>query len=222
MFCPNCGKKMTDGNTVCENCGYQLSQLQIEALRDFHSTPVTETQKQEEKPSTPEKDEFFETPKTPEPTQNALRVCPYCRSYLPQEVTYCGTCGSYVQQGQTGQPIPPQAPYGYPPAPYAPPIPKKKNTCALVGFIIALVSATIFSGVLGIMGGIASLVLGIIGLVQIKGGKGSGKGLAIAAIVIGAVTILSCAFMMALEASGILDQLYGDLFGEYYPDYETI
>lgn len=78
--------------------------------------------------------------------------------------------------GYTPQPPYGQQPYGQPPygQPYAPP---KMNTLALVGFILSF-----FISIVG-------LILCIIGLNQINSARGmqTGKGLAIAGIVIGAI-----------------------------------
>lgn len=73
-----------------------------------------------------------------------------------------------------GQPPYGQSPYGQPPYGYGPP---KMNTLALVGFILSF-----FISLVG-------LVLCVIGLSQINSANGTqtGKGLAIAGIIIGAL-----------------------------------
>src|SRR6478735_640605 len=89
-----------------------------------------------------------------------------------------------------------QAPYGAPyggyPA-YGPPAPSSTNALAITGFVLAIVGLlfcwvpglNVFAAILGLAG----VVLGIVGLVQVKSGK-TGKGFALSAIIVGALTIL--------------------------------
>ena len=71
-------------------------------------------------------------------------------------------------------------------------VPKKDNVVALVGFILSMIALFMPEGLIWIelAVGIASLTLGVIGLVQVNGGKGKGKGFAIAAIVIGTLAVI--------------------------------
>ena len=64
---------------------------------------------------------------------------------------------------------------------------------SLIGFILSMIAFFMPEGLiwLELVIGVASLVLGLIGLVQVNGGKGKGKGFAIAAIVFGMLALLN-------------------------------
>lgn len=64
--------------------------------------------------------------------------------------------------------------------------PKQTNGLALAGFIVSLVSTLLCCGSLNII----SLILSIIGAVKAKDLNGSGKGLAIAGIIISALGLI--------------------------------
>jgi hypothetical protein len=84
----------------------------------------------------------------------------------------------YTPQPPYGQPPPyGQQPYGQPPYGQPPYVQPKMNTLALVGFILSF-----FISIVG-------LILCIVGLNQINSANGTqtGKGLAIAGIIIGAI-----------------------------------
>ena len=177
MFCPNCGKKLIEDARFCDNCGREISQREIDALHE-----LKERQAQAAEPQT--KEEFFTPPpevKTEE-KQEQERSCPYCKSKVKSTDVYCPVCKSYLAKG--GAPTK---------------VPKKDNIPALVGFILSLISFFMPETlpVLGILTGIASLVLGIIGLAQVGAGKGKGKGFAIAAIVFGVLTVVGCLEVIA-------------------------
>jgi len=92
----------------------------------------------------------------------------------------------------TPEPIPPQ------------PVQKKTNTLAIVGFVLAF-----FLSFVG-------AILGIISLNQIKqsGGAEGGKGLAIAAIVIGFLPILVIVILSLLgpAISNVFNNISGSLY----------
>ncbi|MFI5831855.1 DUF4190 domain-containing protein [Streptomyces sp. NPDC051578] len=109
--------------------------------------------------------------------------------------------GPYDQPGQPGpygRPAPYQpgqpGPYGGPQGWYAPP-PQKTNVLAVVAFVMSIVCAL----------PLVPLVLGIVALSQIRTRAEKGKGFAVAAIVIHAVTIAFYATFLALGLSGALD-----------------
>ena len=63
----------------------------------------------------------------------------------------------------------------------------KLNIMAIIGFVIACVSLLLnFLGIVGIV----ALVFSVVGLVQINGGNGKGKGFAIAGTVIGGLSVV--------------------------------
>ena len=90
-----------------------------------------------------------------------MKYCWKCGAELMDEAVVCPKCGCAVaelkQSENQGE---------------------KKNTVAIVGFILSFLFA------------IPGLVLGIIGLVQSKKLNGEGKGFSIAAIVISAVSFV--------------------------------
>ena len=74
----------------------------------------------------------------------------------------------------------------------------KPNGLALAGFIIACASLLNIIE-LGFIGALAAIVLSIIGLEQIKKGKGEGKGFAIAGIIVGSVSMLkTCTIVLSI------------------------
>ena len=101
--------------------------------------------------------------------------CAKCGAPL-NGAAFCSSCGTAAAGGSTSGPIG-GATSGPVPGQYFPPAPKT-NPLAIVGFILSLVC---FAP--------AGLVLGIISLNQIKASNGTqgGKGLATAAVVIGAI-----------------------------------
>lgn len=120
-----------------------------------------------------------------EPAPAPYGAQPYGASHAP----YGG------QQPYGGQPHAPGDPaqqYGGYPTYNAPP-PSTTNALAITGFVLAVLGllgcwipgVNFFAVVLGVAG----LVLGIVGLLQVKKGK-SGKGLALSAIVVGALAVV--------------------------------
>lgn len=117
--------------------------------------------------------------------QNAGYQAPY---------PYNGSNGGESYQGQNGQipnygtynPIPPTGPQGYyPPEPY-----QKWNTLCIIGFVLSFLVPII------------GLVLSIVALVQINHSGEKSKGMAIAGIVISAISsILSVILVIALITS---------------------
>jgi hypothetical protein len=108
---------------------------------------------------------------------------------------YAGQQPYGTQQPYGAQPYGTQDPsqqYGGYPA-YGAPAPSTTNALAITGFVLAVLGllgcwipgVNFFAVVLGVAG----LVLGIVGLLQVKKGK-SGKGLALSAIVVGALAIV--------------------------------
>lgn len=207
MFCPNCGFKLSENANFCGNCGARVSAMQKQAVQSYQArqTPVEEEKKQtevffSEAPQAAEiqaetvteapvekkteAGEFF-TPPLPQttawgnqPYSAPSRKCPYCSTEVAGGATYCPSCKSFVAATPTDAEKERKA--------------NKRNTVAFVGFIVSLASIvmSILMSTLG--GGIAGIILGIIGHKQIKEGKGKGKGFATAAIVLGIVAIVIC------------------------------
>ena len=168
MFCPNCGKELLEDARFCVSCGREISQQEIDTLKLMKERQAVDTQTEQPK------EEFFEEP-AKEPVE---RICPYCRSKVKSTDVYCPVCKSYLDQKKGTVPVAK--------------VPKKDNVVALVGFILSMIALFMPEGLIWIelAVGIASLTLGVIGLVQVNGGKGKGKGFAIAAIVIGTLAVI--------------------------------
>ena len=81
--------------------------------------------------------------------------------------------------------------------------PKQTNGLALAGFIVSLVSTLLCCGSLNII----SLILSIIGAVKAKDLNGSGKGLAIAGIIISALGLILLILLTVLGyAAAIIEE----------------
>ncbi len=76
MFCPNCGKKVEDGDVFCMYCGYRLQE----------PTPVEEPVKEEPVP-------------TPEAPKGAF--CPNCGNRVEDGDAFCCMCGYRLQSEET-------------------------------------------------------------------------------------------------------------------------
>ena len=198
MYCPKCGKKLEDGATVCDACQYPLPAVQVE------SAQAMQAQAAEEKKEEPRSDEFFEAPPVrPATPQGPKSFCPYCGSEAPYGANFCPVCRSSLTGTQTPPPPPPK------------PV-KKTNVVALVGFIISLISLFIPETLLwlALAAGVASLVLGIIGVKQVGSGKGKGKGFAVTAIVLGSITIVGCLGYLADPTLYEYGSEFGDMVGK--------
>lgn len=186
MFCPNCGKELLEDARFCASCGREISQQEIDTLKLMKERQAVDTQTGQPK------EEFFEeTAKEP-----VERICPYCRSQVKSTDVYCPVCKSYLDQKKGTVPVAKA--------------PKKDNMPSLIGFILSMIAFFMPEGLiwLELVIGVASLVLGIIGVRQIGSGKGKGKGFAITAIVIGSLTIIGSLGFLADPT--IYESWYGD------------
>ena len=139
--------------------------------------------------------------------------CTKCGASMRPGDRFCPSCGNETKQSQNAQNNQSNgynpnnrygnqyAQYGYNGyngfnQPYYAPAPKpKKNTCAVVGFIISCVSLLInLAGLVGIAG----LIVSIVGCNQIKTSGEGGNGLAVAGIIIGVFSILWGIFIFAV------------------------
>ena len=77
----------------------------------------------------------------------------------------------------------------------------KTNTFAITGFIMSIASPTFCCGLLSL----SSLIVSIIGLIKVNKTKENGKGLAIAGIIISAITILAYILYIILLIANFLD-----------------
>lgn len=109
---------------------------------------------------------------------------------------YCKNCGMQIEDGSVYCPRCGAAQSGI--SSFAPdsPAPATNNTLAVVGFVVALISLLInFWGIVGI----AATILSVLGYLGCKQKNQKGKGLAIAGIVIGAISVVwACVSLLAL------------------------
>ena len=126
----------------------------------------------------------------PKPTN-----CPYCGHLVLYGSPQCPTCHNLLSW------VNPNVQIGER---------KKNNTFAIIGFIASLVAlfcAILYIGMeneLWFMGGIASIVFGILGLVNCKKCQGKGKTFSVLAIIFGAIAFIGgfaidVAYMMIYE-----------------------
>lgn len=101
----------------------------------------------------------------------------------------------------------------------APVLPVKKNGLAIASLVVGIVSVIpilSLGNVFGLIEGIVAVVLGFIGVSQIKKSSQGGKGMAVAGIIMGFVTIAAFIlfiFVLAPALGGIFDQINQGLMG---------
>ena len=138
--------------------------------------------------------------------------CFHCGKEVDEADTFCPYCGANLT---TKEPIQsaPQPIESAPQPVQAPPAPAKKNALPIVGFSLAcaaivLVIASYFVSelfVLTLPCCIVGLILSIIGIVKSKQlGYKAGKSLAIAGIVLSAVTLLAIVVLIILAALAVV------------------
>ena len=170
-FCKNCGINLDENAKFCNNCGFAVEKTQQES-----AATVTETETNEL------------------PVMPAMQVVDTTNTQSAE-----APADQTVNQPSTQQPIEQntyqqandQSPFAQQPYVQAPTY-KKTNTCALVGFILSLVSSLMCCGVISPI----SLIVSIIGLVQVNKSGEEGKGLSIAGIIISAIFILLLIIMV--------------------------
>ena len=134
------------------------------------------------------------------------KFCVHCGSNLEEGSNVCPNCGAKVEdmKEEVVETVvvnePPRQNYTGA-AQAAPKNPT--NGLAISGFIISLVSMILCCGTLSPI----SLILSIIGVVDAGKKNGSGKGLAIAGIIISVITILSAIIVWSLVGFGAFAEL---------------
>ena len=113
-------------------------------------------------------------------------------------MTYPDPTPSTPQPG--GQPpgIPPPVPYGG----YAPIVPTVGNGLAVTSLVFGIIGFCI-----PILGGIVAIITGILGLSRTKDPRVGGRGLAIAGLVLGCISILASLVVVPLQISILLPAL---------------
>ena len=112
------------------------------------------------------------------------KFCIKCGNQLNDNDTICNNCGTEIIQNkeniQVNQTIINSKP--------------KTNGLAIAGFVTSLVNLLLCCGSISII----SLILSIVGLVQVNKNNEGGKGLAIAGIIISAIMLVAYIALMAL------------------------
>ena len=195
-FCPNCGGKVEKEDAFCMRCGYRL-QAPTPSAAEIPDLSV------------PVGDAGFVK------QGQAEMICRMCGCKIPASSTICPICQQPTAYARSAPRV---TPY------YTQPVAKKKpfNVLALLGFIFGII------GLLGCLGledeggfimAIPGLVLSILGLIKSKK-LGTGKGFAIAGIVISAVAI--AIFVLVLGAEILEEVLGSGVNGDpTYPDSGT-
>ena len=106
------------------------------------------------------------------------KFCTNCGTRLEENVKFCTSCGKPVEEGGQAQSYNSQVVVNNGTS-------QPTNGIAIAGFVVSLVSL----GCCGLCS-IVGLILSIIGLVKAKDYNGNSKGLAIAGIIISAISIL--------------------------------
>ena len=130
------------------------------------------------------------------------KFCTNCGNELDEKDKVCGNCGTAVD-GDSKNEVENSnnvnnnnVNYNY-----SQPVQQKQtNGMAIAGFVVSLVSTLLCCGAFNVI----SLVLSIVGLVQAKKINGSGKGLAIAGIIISALFLVISLILTVLGVFGSL------------------
>lgn len=159
---------------------------------------MTEPDKPEQSPSAPPP-----PPPPPDPAQQQ----PYPQQGYPQQQGYPPPQGYPYGYGTPGGYPPPQGGYGY--GGY-PPQSQPKNGLGLASLIVAIISLlTVFGG---LVLGIVAVILGVIGRGRAKRGEATNGGVALAGIVLGALSILVSIAAIVLTVQFAKDVGAGDLY----------
>ncbi len=193
MFCPNCGSQADDNAKFCTVCGAVLPHLDEPKPQSDNNTVQTAESKAPFGAA-------YENP--PRPANAPVDNSPFGAAYeTPQTMQQYNRPNNYNPYNNPYN-TPYNGPYNNNPPPYQPQYnsapAENNNTIALVGFILSFFVP------------IAGLICSIIGLRNVKV-TGKRKGLAIAGIVISAVTMFfNLIFQIAFQ-----EAYYELLFGLY-------
>lgn len=112
-----------------------------------------------------------------------MKYCTKCGAELLDDAVLCPRCGSLADNSaNNGLGVRSGG---------ATNLPTKMNTCSLLGFILSLVGLLFYFNIFGMVS-LASVVLSIVGLVQISKNFQRGKGFAIAGLVVGICMFMFC------------------------------
>ena len=140
------------------------------------------------------------------------KFCVHCGSNLEEGSNVCPNCGAKVEEireevVETAV-VNESVNQGYAQPSYAQQAPKNPtNGLAIAGLIVSIVSPILCCGALSPI----SLILSIIGAVDAKKKNGSGKGMAIAGIIISAITIVLSLIITLLFGFGTFAAIFEDM-----------
>ena len=127
------------------------------------------------------------------------KYCKYCGTAVEENYKFCTKCGASLEDNPTpninNQPVQTnQVPVNVTPS----------NGMAVAGFVTSLVSGLCFCGIFSWL----SLIFSIIGVSKAKDCEGKGKGLAIAGIVISAISLILLIALITLAIQIDSSELY--------------
>lgn len=144
-----------------------------------------------------------------------MKNCTYCHEMLEDDMQFCPNCGAPVPKPETvlnGEPTAQAGEPVYTAVPVTPAEePKKNNGLAIAGLVLGILSVCcccanpLFS--------ILAIVFGAIALSQIAKNDANGKGMAIAALIIGIATLVM--FVVSIPLSGVINEVTYDIFDDY-------
>ena len=140
------------------------------------------------------------------------KFCVHCGSNLEEGSNVCPNCGAKVEETneEVVETVVVNEPtnQGYTQQSYAQQAPKNPtNGLAIAGLIVSIVSMILCCGALSPI----SLILSIIGAVDAKKKNGSGKGMAIAGIIISAITIVVSLIITLLFGFGTFAAIFEEM-----------
>lgn len=116
--------------------------------------------------------------------------CAECGKEISEGLKFCPNCGRQVTKAS-----------GYDMQAHSPMQTVPYNTMSIVGMVVSCISILInFWGLVGMAG----LVLSIIGLQQVKQRHENGKGLAVAGIIIGSISIIYACLVLMYASTKIM------------------
>lgn len=224
MNCPNCNSPMQDGSEFCSTCGAKMSVLQRTPVsqQKFTAGPslseqnfTTDSTRSQQNFTTTSasasRQEFTnQSMSAPRQQLEETEFCPYCNAVIESGNTFCMSCGADLSaSAQNHTQYAPKQPSTHSSAQPA----NNGKICGkgVASLVLSLVSllfvftcaSILVSSVCGILG----IVFGALGMKQARAQNLSGRGLAIAGLVIGIIAIsFAClyGFLVFLGAVALL------------------
>lgn len=120
-------------------------------------------------------DEFSDTGFPPRSGGSGKKACPMCGEQIKAAAVRCRFCGEYLEDHHVSTRSP-----------------RRDSSLAVISLVSGITGLvfTLCCGCISIPGGLTGIITGIIALNRVKAGEADGKGMAIAGIVCGAITLL--------------------------------